>query len=317
MPRTELARKPRSDREIHSRFCARLCAIDGKFALTKLLPLCREIESIAIGICNAVLHGGLKGLISNLRCELNRLCTIDVQQIAQCRKVHLIGILRTDKFLPCIREFYGGAKDINARLCPGAVKRCHILQMRVVFIHGVALNINLLECFRRVPIRRDHLILQFFTSTLRRKARGTRADFAGFDTRLVRAAAVKRKTRRQIHAVARLCALILCLARTQRIARRHRDAVLSACLLQRGVCRPLALIRDTQSRVRSKRRIDRLFERKAHRIRRHRKEECRTQGECGKHPAAARPVPLIVHKGLLLGNQKYIHNNAPMLTQGR
>ena len=165
--------------------------------------------------------------------------------------------------------------------------------MGIVFVYGVPLHLDLFARLHGIPVGGSHLVLQILARALGGETCHTRADLTGRNTRLICTAAVERQTRRDGQAVARLCILVPCLARTQGVGHLRCDTVLAAYLFQCGIGRPLARLRDAQPRIRSERRMDCLCKRKAHRIRMQRKEKSRAQSECRKRTSLA---SLMIHK---------------------
>ena len=296
--RTKLARQPRTEGQIHRRFLPRARNIHRQLALLQRLTLCSEIKPRALCVGNTVRQRRAKRLVGNLCRQLQGLGSVNVEQIAQRREVHLVAALGTDELLPCIRQLHRGADHVNFGLCSCLVECVDIPQMGVVFVHAVALDFDFLRCLCRVPVGSNDLVFQLLTRTLRCQARRMCTDLPRTNPRLIRSAAVERQTGREADPVARLLTRIARLRCTQTIACSNRDAVLPACLTQGGIGRAFPLARDAQSCIRRKCRINRIFEAKPHRIRRQRECQHCAHEERGKSTLA----PILHHNHLNLWN---------------
>ena len=114
--RREIAGKARSRRQAQTRQPTRPGSLDRELLLLQRVLIHDEILALHQRIINAGIHARLKGHKGEILGERQRFIAVQAQKIAQGAHVDLIGVLRLDESLPGIRELYGGAQHINARL---------------------------------------------------------------------------------------------------------------------------------------------------------------------------------------------------------
>ena len=199
--RSELRCDAGANGQVHGGFLPCLCDINGKFPLRKGILLHLQIAPVAVGIGNTVLHGLLKWYVGNVCRKTQLLAAIHIEEIAKRRKIHLIGIFRADELLPRIRQLDRRTQDINACLCSCLVERRDIAQMCIVIANCFTLYFGLFESLNGVVICGDDFVFQIFPCALRREPCSCGADLSGLNTRLIRAAGVKRETCREIQTV--------------------------------------------------------------------------------------------------------------------